>query len=169
MKKYQLKERALMLVIYAMMKEGFRMIDIEPIKIDISKFEDSLDMSLISAYKKINRLNKTFANEKISIFLDTKLRQIYDNLNQECQPLYIGLLVLYFYINIDTKKDLIITDLNKEQIKQIFKEHNKEFGISSCTIKKAIEVFNVVYKDEQGYITFLETTNRFPFNLKDMK
>jgi len=134
MKKYQLKERALMLVIYAMMKEGFRMIDIEPIKIDISKFEDSLDMSLISAYKKINRLNKTFANEKISIFLDTKLRQIYDNLNQECQPLYIGLLVLYFYINIDTKKDLIITDLNKEQIKQIFKEHNKEFGISSCTI-----------------------------------
>lgn len=165
MNKAQLKERSIMLVSYAMMNEGFRLLDLDPMKVNLSKFEDNLDMKLILMYKKLHKLNKIFTTEKIARFLDTRLKRLDDNLQQDCQPLYIGLLALYLYLKVDIKRDLYINDLNIKDIEKIFIEHHKEFGISKCTIDKAVDIFNIIYPDENGFTFFLKTTDRFPFNL----
>jgi len=165
MKKYQYKERSLILISYAFINEGFRLLNID-LNVEPSKFVDELDLKLFLLYKKLFKLNKLFATEKLLHWFNKRLNKIEDEIGEECQPLYIGLLVFYFYLKIDTNKDLFIKEISKKNIEDIIKEHNKYYTISNCTIKKAEDIFKVIYPDEEGYIEFLKQTKRFPYGLE---
>jgi hypothetical protein len=165
MKKYQLKERGLILVSFAMTKEGFRLLNLEPMEIDLTKFEDIYDVKLIILYKKLYKLNKMFATKRVLNFVDKRLSAVEDNIERECQPLYIGLLVLYFYFKSDCKKDLVISEVSYKDIEKIVLDHHNEYRISRCTINKAVELYSAIYPDMEGYIEFLKMSSRFPFNL----
>ena len=164
MKMYQLKERALMLLIFALMKQYFLEEEIEPKKINTNKLNNVYDIKIINLFKKIEKLNKTFINKETSDFLDMKLKKINDKLDYNCHLLSIFLLLLYFYLNTDTKKDFILNELSKDDIKNIFKE---KLDINNCEINKAKELFLSIYNEKEGYICFLEASNKFPFNLKE--
>jgi hypothetical protein len=165
MKKYQLKERGLILVSFAMMKEGFKILDLEPMEINLVEFEDMYDVKLIILYKKLYKLNKMFATKKVLNFVDKRLSTVEDNIERECQPLYIGLLVLYLYLKSDCKKDLVISEVSYKDIEKIVLDHHSEYKISKCTVNKAVELYNAIYPDMKGYVEFLNLSNRFPFNL----
>jgi len=164
MTKKQLKERALMLFIFSFMKEGFRLLDLEPEKIDLSKLTDELDIKLISFYRQMKRLRPTYTQEKVINFFYKRIEKINDDIQQECQPLYMGLIGAWFYNRFKRTNEFTLS-LKSNDIEKIINEYNKEFGISDCTIKKSIEIIESIYPDERGLIEFYRLTNRFPFYL----
>ena len=166
MLKYQLRERATLLLVYAFLREGYRILGIDFNNINLSEFKDLYDIKLTVLVQKLSRLNKTYTNKKILNFFNKRTKGIKDELEQECQPLYIGLLIFYFYKLIDDKKDFVLNELNIKDIKHILYEHNKEFGISKCTINKAKELFLCIYPEKKVVIDWLENRNKFPFDLR---
>ena len=166
MKKYQNKERSLLLLSYAMLQEGFKIVGIDPMKVKLEDFDDELDIKLLRTYRSLHRLNKMFSNKKIQKFLMEKIAKSGDKLSRECQPMYVGLLVLYFYLKVDRdKSEFYISTIEPEDIIKIAGEVNG--GISDCTIYKSCELFRSIYGDKGGFLEFLELMNRFPYNLKE--
>jgi len=169
MKKQQRRERALLLLVYAMLQEGFRIIDIDPNKVGLERFEDVLDMKVVMLYKKMSKIVRTLGSKKITNFLDQRLATVDDSIEKECQPFYIGILIYYFHLLNVEKKDFIFTDLKKKDIEDIVEEHNKEFGISDCTLNKSIDLYCSIYPQQKGYIEFRKITNKFPFDIIKQK
>jgi len=167
MRKYQLKERGLLLASYALMHQGFILLNIEPDKINITNMDDLYDMKIINLYKKLTLLHKSFANKKINRFVNKRISKIEDSLNNTCQPLYMGLLLINLYIRTKEKKDFTLNSGLERDIQLIIEEHNDMYKISDCTIDKAIDVYLAIYPNQQGFIEYLKLTNKFPFNLKD--
>jgi len=164
MKKYQLRERAILLLIYAFLKEGYRLLGIDFKSVNLADFEDIYDIKLTTLVQKLSRLNKSYANEKIIEFFNKRTKNVRDEIEKECQPLFIGLLIFYFYKLIDDKKDFVLNELNIQEIKEILYEHHKEFIISNCTVNKAKELFLCIYPEKKVVIEWLESRNKFPFN-----
>jgi hypothetical protein len=172
MKKYQLKERALILFVYAFMKREFEETKkeegIDLINSGLEEFKNIFDIKIMSLFKKLDRLNKIFSTKRIADFLLTRVekkafldkRRWYD-----VKPLYASLIVLYWYLKVDYKKDIVITEIKLDEIKKILKEQQKDYGLSYDTLDFAEYVFTHLYPDLQGYIEFLKLTNAFPYNL----
>jgi len=169
MKKYQLKERGLLLASYALMYQGFKLLDIEPEKININSINDLYDMKIINLYKKLTLLHKSFANKKINRFVNKRISKIEDSLDKTCQPLYIGLLLINLYIRTSEKKDFTLNSSLESDIQLIIEEYNNMYKISDCTIDKAIDVYLAIYPNQLGFIEYLKLTNGFPFNLERSK
>ena len=167
MKKYQLKERGLLLISYSLLYQGFKLLDIEPDKIDISSMNDLYDMKIINLYKKLTIFHKSFANKKVLRFTNKRLNTLVDELDKTCQPLYIGLLLINLYIRTSEKKDFTLNNGLDKDIQIIIEEYNNIHEISDCTINKAIEIYLAIYPNHKGFIEYLKLTNKFPFNLKD--
>lgn len=166
MNKYQLKERSLILLSFAMINEGFRLIELDPKEVGLEEFEDAYDMKLVQLFRKLEKLNKMFATKKVLNFLDKRLAKVEDELESDCQPLYIGLLLLYFYKQVDIKKDLVIVELDPDDIVKVINDYHEEFRISECTINKVTKLFLAIYPDKQGYIEWLQISNIFPYNIR---
>ncbi len=171
MTKKQLKERALLLFSLSFIMEGLNQLElIDPktkeLKCDISKAEDHDDMLVLSIYKKLKRLRPSYANEKVSKFMFKRIESIPDEISQECQPLLMGLIGVYFYQKFKRTNEFDL-GINPSKIEEMFKSLiNDNFIITKQTITKAIEIIESIYPDEKGLIEFYRLSNRFPFNIK---
>ena len=172
MTKKQLKERALLLFSLSFIMEGLNQLElIDPktkeLKCDISKAEDHDDMLVLSIYKKLKRLRPSYANEKVSKFMFKRIESIPDEISQECQPILMGLIGVYFYQKFKRTNEFDL-GISPKKIENIFKDltevHN--FKISPCTINRSLNIIESIYPDEKGLIEFYKLTNRFPFNIK---
>ncbi len=172
MTKKQLKERALLLFALSFIMEGLNQLNLidtktKDLKCDISKAEDKDDLLVLNLYKKLKRLRPSYANEKVSSFMFKRIESIPDELSQECQPILMGLIGVYFYQKFKRTNEFDL-GINPKKIENIFKDlidvHN--FKVTPCTINRSIKIIEAIYPDEKGLIEFYRLTNRFPFNIK---
>jgi len=172
MTKKQLKERALLLFALSFLMEGLNQAGLinektKDLEVDMLKVEDGNDMLVLNLYKKLKRLRLSYANEKVSKFMFKRIESIPDELSQECQPILMGLIGVYFYQKFKRTNEIDL-GINPKKIENIFKDlidvHN--FKITPCTINRSIKIIEAIYPDEKGLIEFYRLTNRFPFNIK---
>ena len=171
MTKKQLRERALLLFSLSFIMEGLDQLDLidkktKDLKCDISEAEDSDDMLVLSIYKKLKRLRPSYANKKVLDFFFKRLKKVDDAVSQDCQPLLMGLIGVYFYQKFKRTNEFDL-GINPFKIEEMFKSLiNDNFIITKQTIIKAIEIIESIYPDEKGLIEFYRLSNRFPFNIK---
>ena len=172
MTKKQLKERALLLFILSFLMEGLNQAGLinektKDLEVDMLEVEDSNDMLVLNLYKKLKRLRPSYANEKVSSFMYKRIESVPDELSQECQPILMGLIGVYFYQKFKRTNEFDL-GINPKKIENIFKDlaNVHSFKISPCTINRSIKIIEAIYPDEKGLIEFYRLTNRFPFNIK---
>jgi hypothetical protein len=176
MKKYQLKERALILFVYAFMKREFEETKkeegIDLINSRLEEFTNYFDIKIMSLFKKLERLNKIFSTKRIADFLLTRVEKkaFLDKKRwYDVKPLYASLIVLYWYLKANYKKDIVITEIKPDEIKKIVEEQQKDYGLPYDTLDFAEYTFTHLYPDLQGYIEFLKLSNVFPYSLFNNK
>jgi len=172
MTKKQLKERALLLFALSFLMEGLNQLElIDPetkeLNVGMLEVEDHDDMLVLNLYEKLKRLRPSYANEKVSNFMFKRIESIPDEISQDCQPILMGLIGVYFYQKFKRTNEFDL-GINPKKIENIFKDlvniHN--FKISPCTISRSIKIIEAIYPDEKGLIEFYKLTERFPFNIK---
>jgi hypothetical protein len=171
MTKKQLKERALLLFSFSFILEGLNQIDLidektKNIKEDISKAEDKDDLLALVLYKKLKRLRPSFTNKKVVDFFFKRINKINDDLSQDCQPILMGLIGVFFYQKFKRTNEFDLGIRPSEIEKAFFNLIKDGFNVNDCTIDKSIEIIRSIYPDESGMIEFYKLSNRFPFNIK---
>ena len=168
MKKAQMKERATMLMVFAMLKEGFKIIDVDPTKVDISNLDDAYDVKIVALYRRLNNMARTFANKKIADFLNKRLSHMEDTFKKECQPMYISIIMLVLYMKADVEMDFKMS-VSLDDLEKLLLEYDNDFSITRCTITKAEDMFCALYPEKKGFVEFLKLSKRLPYNLKTYK
>ncbi len=170
MTKKQLKERALLLFSLSFLMEGLNQLGlIDPktkdLKCDMAEAEDDDDVIIFSIYKKLKRLRPSFGNKKVVNFFFKRLSKLEDEISQDCQPLLMGLIGVYFYQKFKRTNEFDL-GIKPSRIEKMFKSLIDEgFEVTNQTILKTLEIIESIYPDEKGLIEFYRLTNRFPFNI----
>jgi len=155
MTKRQMKERALLLLAYAFMKETLEKSKNVPLS-EITK----ADLTFTSVYKKLERIKRTFANEKIRNFL---LKRVPEDINKTCDLGLVAVVVLVWFKRLNLTKEIVIKENLEELIEAIVKSVN--FETAKNSIEFASELVADVFPDQKGLIEFRKISGKFPFSL----
>jgi len=155
MTKKQMKERALLLLAYAFMKETLERSKDVPLS-EITK----ADLTFTSVYKKLDRIKRTFANEKIRNFL---LKRVPEDINKTCDLGLVAVVVLAWFKRLNLTKEIVIKENLEELTEAIVK--SVDFETAKNSIEFASELVADVFPDQKGLIEFRKISGKFPFNL----
>ena len=130
----QIKVRnAVLLVTFAMIQEACNRFELDLLKekLDDKDFED---MELIRLYKWLYRLSSIFAKKPIQDFTNKRLKKVFKGGEVEADVLVSGLLIFYYYLELDDSKTGIIPPFKPEDIEKVIKSYHQ---ITDKTIKFA--------------------------------
>jgi len=130
----QIKVRnAVLLVTFAMIQEACNRFEMDLLKekLDDKDFED---MELIRLYKWLYRLSSIFAKKTIQDFANKRLSKVFNGEEVEADVLVSGLLIFYYYLELDDSKTDIIPPFKSEDIEKVIKSYHH---ITDKTIKFA--------------------------------
>jgi len=155
MTKKQMKERALLLLAYAFMKETLDRSKDVPLS-EITK----ADLTFTAVYKKLDRIKRTFANEKVRNFL---LKRVPDDISKTCDLGLVAVVVLAWFKRLNLTKEIVVTENLEELTEAIVKSVDYETAKNS--IEFASELVADVFPDQRGLVEFRRISGKFPFNL----
>jgi len=130
----QVKVRnAVLLVTFAMIQEACNKFEIDLLKekLDDKNFED---MELIILYKWLYKISAIFAKKPIQDFANKRLTKVFNGEEVEADVLVSGLLIFYYYLELDDSKTGIIPPFKQKDIEKVIKSYHH---ITDKTIKFA--------------------------------
>jgi len=157
MKKYQLKERALLLLSYAFLQKMFTE-NKNSVKI-YEKTKNDFDIEFL--YKMLDNIKKTIANKKIETFL---LKRISNDSLNDIDLMTIVLTIMFYHKTIVDKKDFTFNFDFYELLKNASMDFDKK--IFNNSIETASNLFIDIFPEKKPLILFKKVTNKKPFNLK---
>ena len=105
------------------------------------------DMELIRLYKWLNRISKSFGSKKVQDFANKRLKKVFNGGERNADVLVTGLLMFYYYLDLNIYKGSIIPPFRKEDIEKVIKSFD---FVTSETIKFAEECISALDPEVEG-------------------
>jgi hypothetical protein len=161
MTKKQKRERGLLLLSYSFLhqlweREGKKELEL--------KGMTEADLIFKQVYKKLFRIRRIFADERIKDFV---LKRVPDDISRTCDMSLVAVVILNWFKRLNLTKEIILTDDIEKLTKLIAQEmrNNNEDEFIKNSIEYASSLVVDVFPDKKGLIKFREMTNKFPFDL----
>ena len=109
--------------------------------------KEFVDIELIRLYKWLNKISKTFGDKKTQEFANKRLKKVFNGGDRNADVLISGLLMFYYYLDLDIYKGSIIPPFKKEDIERVIKSFN---FITAETIKFSEECITALDPEVEG-------------------
>ncbi len=147
-----MNEKALLLIVYSFLLEAITRCDLDPLgKKRYGRLIPENTLKLITVFRKLKQLHKSYANPKVRDFLIKKVED--PGKKYVIDIVYVAILLLYFYRIADIKRK--ITPISVKDAKELLYNILKE-DLTADEVMAARDIFISLYPNKEVTTEFIK-------------